>query len=118
MYIGPKGEGKKERDMAQDRTAENQGQTAPPPPTEKRVHPFTDDTRRTDLWYYPPIPGALMQIKEVTVHAADERSVEFSDEKGNYYRVANMPYTVCSYDPQFDPDTEGRIIRGTGSGLA
>ena len=77
-------------------------------------HPFGDPGRRVDLVLYPPVPGAILAYKRATLHTLDERGVEFTDIKGNYYRVANMPYIIASFDPNFDPDTEGRLIRGGG----
>lgn len=76
------------------------------------LHPFLDHSRRSDITFYPPVPGMVMQLKKVTVHASDGRSVEFEDDKGNYYRISNMPYAVVSFDPEFDPDTQGKLIRG------
>lgn len=82
------------------------------------VHPFADPSRRADVTLYPPVPGMVMQLKKVTVHATEGQACEFADEKGNYYKFAGIPYAIVSYDPGFDPDTEGRIIRGGGGGLA
>ncbi len=78
------------------------------------LHPFADNGRRSDVTFYPP--GMVMQLKQVNIHSVspDDRAVELSDEKGNFYRLANIPYVVVSYDPGFDPDTEGRLIRATG----
>jgi hypothetical protein len=75
--------------------------------------PFADLTRRVDIVLYPPVPGTILAYKKVTIHATDERGIEFADGKGNYYRVANMPMIVVSFDPSFDPDTEGRLVRGS-----
>jgi hypothetical protein len=77
------------------------------------VHPFEDHGRRVDMVLYPPIPGSILAYQRVRVHSVDDRAVEFSDEKGNYYRAANMPMLVVSFDPAFDPDTEGRLVRGS-----
>ena len=79
------------------------------------VHPFAQPERRTDISFYPPsMPPVMACIKKIRVHVSDERSVEFTDERGNYYRIVGMPYGLVSFDPSFDPDTEGRIIRGGG----
>lgn len=79
------------------------------------VHPFLDSTRRADIQFYPPsVPPIMMVVKKIRVQVADERSVEFTDDRGNYYRITGMPYSLVSFDPGFDPDTEGRIIRGGG----
>ncbi len=80
---------------------------------QETVHPFSDSSRRVDVVLYPPIPGAVIAYKKVTINACDERGIEFTDEKGNYYRAANMPILAVSFDPRFDPDTEGRLVRGS-----
>lgn len=79
-------------------------------------HPLNDHSRRTDIIVWPPIPGTQLAYKKVCVHAVNERSIEFSDDKGNYNVVANMPFVVCSFDPAFDPDANpgARIIIPSG----
>lgn len=76
-------------------------------------HPFEDAGRRVDIQWFPPIPGQIMAVENCRVHDVTERGIEFSDNRGNYYHIQNFPFIVISFDPAFDPDTQGKLIRGT-----
>lgn len=70
--------------------------------------PFQGD-RRVDITI---IFGVTMAaIQKVRLIEASDKAVAFVDERGNYYRFAMVPYTVSCWDPEFDPDSEGKLIR-------
>ena len=79
---------------------------------------LADGSRRADITFYPPVPGVVLQCRKVRFHRVDGEAVEFWDERGNFQRIGRVPYILVSYDPGFDPETEGRIIRTAGGAAA
>jgi hypothetical protein len=99
----------KQKGQAEERAGE---QAAGEQAAGEAIHPFDPaGKRRCDLTVYLPVPGQSCMWKNIRIASTDDRSIEFWDERGNYQRVVLMPHVVASFDPDFDPETEGRIIR-------